>query len=85
MATQTSYDNGVTPGQGANKEDLRRRRPSVIAGARASALDSEMLGAAASGGGVVAGAHPEFDTETPLDKVVAGIKKLLRPKPKKVM
>lgn len=33
-------------------------------------LQTRMQGAAAGGGGIQPGAHPEFDTETPLDKLV---------------
>jgi len=87
MATETTYDNGVTPGKGANKEDLRgarkRRKPSAIAGARQSDLDVAMNEAAAAGGGIQAGAHPEFDQPTPGEKIGAWIKKLFPPKPKK--
>ena len=48
---------------------------------RATDLGARMEGAAVAGGGIQPGAHPEFEKETPLDKVITAVKRLLRPKP----
>lgn len=87
----TSYNNGVKPGEGSNREDLRggrvaqkRRKPSTIAGARLTLLDTRMNEAAASGGGIQAGAHPEFSQPTPSEQLGTMLKKLFGKKPKKV-
>lgn len=45
----------------------------VKVGPRASALAGRMEEAEEQGGGIRAGAHPEFDTDTPLDKTVRAV------------
>jgi hypothetical protein len=42
-----------------------------------------MAGAAAGGGGIQPGAHPEFEQPTPTEKMGAMMKKLFGKKPKK--
>jgi hypothetical protein len=41
-------------------------------------LEGRMQGAAAAGGGIQAGAHPEFNAPTPLDRLVAVVKKTVQ-------
>lgn len=87
--TGTSYDFGIKPGEGANREDLqggrvaqKRRKPSAVAGARANMLDLSMSEASAAGGGIQANAHPEVNVPTPGEQLGAMLKKLFGKKKK---
>lgn len=46
--------------------------------ARQGTVDQRLEAQRKAGGGIAAGSHPEFDTETPLDKAVAGVKSVGR-------
>lgn len=85
MPADSTYTYGVKPGEGANREAMRKRRkPSVVQGARGTALEAGMEAAREAGGGIQAGAHPELLAPTPLDQAAAFIKKLFGgSKPKK--
>jgi hypothetical protein len=85
----TTYNSGVKPGEGANREDLRggrvvqrRRKPSTIAGARLTSLDTGMSEAVMSGGGIQTNAHPEFNQPTPGEQLGAMFMKLFGKKKK---
>lgn len=54
-------------------------------GPRGSLLDTQFNEAARQGGGIQAGAHPEFEGLTPLDRVVAGFKKFFGKKEPQTM
>jgi hypothetical protein len=60
----------MPPGIGYGKRTVKKRPDSTAVGYQTTDLGARMTGAAKGGGGIRAGAHPEFDRETPLDKVV---------------
>jgi len=52
------------------KRSVKSRPDSVKVGFRTNDLESRNVGAARSGGGIQPGAHPEFNAETPGEKLV---------------